>query len=215
LCTRNNFLWLAADDPDQGERETAESIARWSHKGFHRQHYSARLARVQTALYRGNAEAAWRLHAEQEALLRRSLLTRVQVIRLEALYLRSRVGLAMAARHGSSRRYLSVARAAARRIARERMPWSDPIALLLNAAIAHLEGKTVLAVRYLHDAADRFAGADMNLYAAVTRRRIGELQDDATGRELSRQAEAWMAMQQIKNPARMTRMLAPGFPDPA
>ena len=56
LCTRSNFVWLAADDPDEGERETAESIARWSHKGFHRQHYSARLSRVQTALYRGNAE---------------------------------------------------------------------------------------------------------------------------------------------------------------
>ena len=66
LCTRSNFVWLAADDPDEGERETVESIARWSQKGFHRQHYSARLARVQTALYRGDAEAAWRLFAEQE-----------------------------------------------------------------------------------------------------------------------------------------------------
>ena len=41
LCTRSNFVWLAADDPDEGERETVESIERWSQKGFHRQHYSA------------------------------------------------------------------------------------------------------------------------------------------------------------------------------
>ena len=72
LCTRSNYVWLAADDPDEGERETIESIARWSHKGFHRQHYSAMLARVQTALYRGDADAAWRLLAEQESMLRRS-----------------------------------------------------------------------------------------------------------------------------------------------
>ena len=97
LCTRSNYVWLAADDPDEGERETIESIARWSHKGFHRQHYSAMLARVQTALYRGDAEAAWRLLAEQESMLRRSLLTRVQVIRIESLYLRARSALAMAA----------------------------------------------------------------------------------------------------------------------
>ena len=58
-----------------------------------------------------------------------------------------------------------------------------------------------LAVQYLHDAADRFDRADMNLYAAVTRRRIGALQDDGSGRELQRQAERWMAAQQIKNPA--------------
>ena len=70
LCTRSNFVWLAADDPDEGERLTIESIERWSQKGFHRQHYSARLARVQTALYRGDAETAWRLLSEQESMLR-------------------------------------------------------------------------------------------------------------------------------------------------
>jgi hypothetical protein len=53
----------------------------------------------------------------------------------------------------------------------------------------------------------------MKLYAAVARRRIGALQDDARGRELQRQAEEWMAAQHIKNPVGMSRMLAPGFPD--
>ena len=74
-----------------------------------------------------------------------------------------------------------MARAGARRIASERMPWSDPIALLLERGIAHLEGNTPLAVRHLHDAVDRFDRADMKLYAAVARRRIGALQDDAQG----------------------------------
>ena len=213
LCTRSQFVWLAADDPDEGERQTVESIKRWSQKGFHRQHYSARLARVQTALYRGDAEAAWRLLIEQETMLRRSLLTRVQVLRVESLYLRARCALAMAARGGSSRRFLSIARAGARHIARERMPWSDPIGLLLRAGIAYLEGSAPLAVRYLHDAADRFDRADMNLYAAAAKHRIGALEDDARGRWLQRQAEEWMAAQHIKNPTAMTRMLAPGFPD--
>ena len=72
LCTRSNYVWLAADDPDEGEREVLESIGRWSHKGFHRQHYSAMLARIQTALYRGDAEAAWRLVPELESRLRQT-----------------------------------------------------------------------------------------------------------------------------------------------
>jgi hypothetical protein len=93
------------------------------------------------------------------------------------------------------------------------MPWSDPIALLLQAGIAFLEGSIPLALRYLHDAADRFERADMRLHAAAARCRIGALQDDAAGRELRRQAEEWMALQQIKNPSGMTRMLTPGFPD--
>jgi hypothetical protein len=140
LCTRSNYAWLAADNPDEGEREAVESMARWSQKGFHRQHYSAMLARVQTALYRGDAAAVWRILAEQRSMLRRSLLTRVQVLRIESLYLRARSALAMAAKKGSWR-LLWIARAAARRIAGERMPWSDPIALLLRGGIAYLEGR--------------------------------------------------------------------------
>jgi serine/threonine protein kinase len=213
LCTRCNYVWLAADDADGGEREAVGSIERWSQKGFHRQHYSAMLARVQTALYRGDGEAAWQLFAEQQSKLRRSLITRVQVVRVESLYLQARSALAMAAGNKNCRRFLSVARNGARRITRERRPWSDPIALLLRAGIAYVEGSTPLALRYLHDAADRFDRADMKLYAAVARRRLGTLQDDAPGRRLQRQAEEWMAAQHIKNPVCMTRMLAPGFPD--
>jgi len=213
LCTRSNYVWLTADQPDEGERETVESIARWSQKGFHRQHYSALLARVQTSLYRGNGEAAWQLLTEQESGLRQSCLRRVQLIRIEWHYLRSRSALAIAAGKGRSSRWLSVARAGARRIDRERMPWSAPIAVLIRAGIAYLEGATSLAIAHLHDAARGFERADMNLYLAITRRRIGALQDDEPGRELRRVSDEWMTAQNVKNPAAMTRMLSPGFPD--
>jgi hypothetical protein len=212
LCTRSNYAWLAADDPDEGERVTIESIESWSQKSVHRQHYSAVLARMQTALYRGDADAAWRLLPELQRILRHTRLTRVQVLRVESLYLRGRSALAMAERHGNHRRFLATARAAARRVAGEHMRWSEPIALLMRAGIANLEGRRPLALDCLHAAADRFSHADMNLYAAVTRLRIGALRDDAVGRELQRQAGQWMAAQQIRNPVAMTRMLAPGFP---
>jgi hypothetical protein len=135
-------------------------------------------------------------------------------LRIESLYLHGRGVLAMAAKYGRRRRFLSTTRAAARQIARERMPWSDPIALLLEAGLAHLEGKTPLTLRLLHDAAAGFDRADMKLYSAVTKRRIGALQDDAAGRALKHDADDWMAAQNIRNPAAMTRTLAPGFGDP-
>jgi len=53
----------------------------------------------------------------------------------------------------------------------------------------------------------------MNLYGAVARRRLGALQHDAAGRDIQRQADESMAARHIQNPACMTRMLAPGFPD--
>ena len=53
-------------------------------------------ARVQTALYRGDGAAGWRLLDEQEPMLRRSYLTRVQILRIESRWLRARCALAMA-----------------------------------------------------------------------------------------------------------------------
>jgi serine/threonine protein kinase len=211
LCTRSNYAWLVMDEPDEGEREAIQSIAQWSHNGFHRQHYSAMLARVQTALYRNDPEAGWRLLDEQEPMFRGSFLTRVQTFRIEERFMRARCALALAAGTSNRDRFLSVVRDAARRIARERMRWSDPIALLLRAGVAHLEGRTPLAVRHLHDAADRFERADMKLYLAATRFRIGELQRDERGHDLYRQAGQWMAAQNIKKPASMLRVLSPGF----
>ena len=83
LCTRCNYVWLIADQPDEGERETIDAITRWSQRGFHRQHYSAMIALVQTALYRGDGAAAWRLMAERESSLGESMLTYVQPFRIE------------------------------------------------------------------------------------------------------------------------------------
>jgi hypothetical protein len=213
LCTRGSHVWLAADKPDEGERVAVESIARWSHAGVHRQHYSAVLTRIQIALYRGDAQGAWGLLGELESILRQTYLRRVQFMRIEACNLRGRSALAMAAANRNSGRFRVAARAEARRIAKEGMPWSDPIALVLKSGLAFLEGRKSLALSHLHDAADRFERADMRLHSAAVRRRIGALQGDATGRELQRQAEAWMASQHIKNPAGMSRMLTPGFPD--
>ena len=107
LRTRMNLVWLAADDPDEGERQANDAMERWSHEGFHRQHYNHVLARIQTELYRGRAEAAWRLIDENWTAMERTFLFRIQFLRIEASYLRARCALLMAApaatRAGSSR----------------------------------------------------------------------------------------------------------------
>ena len=40
LRTRMNLVWLAADEPDEGEREANDVLRHWSHAGFHRIHYN-------------------------------------------------------------------------------------------------------------------------------------------------------------------------------
>lgn len=93
------------------------------------------------------------------------------------------------------------------------MPWSDPLALLVSAAVKYLEGNSNPAEELLVRAADGFDLADMHLHAAAARRRLGALRGDDRGRALMHQADDWMAGEDIRNAARFTRLIAPGMPD--
>ncbi len=102
LRTRMNLVWLVADEPDEGQRQADEAMERWSHEGFHRQHYNHVLARIQTALYRGEAEAAWEQISRNWSSMERTFLFRVQFLRIEAAYLRARCALLMAGARADS-----------------------------------------------------------------------------------------------------------------
>ena len=155
---------------------------------------------VQTALYRGDAEGAWQLITSHWPLLRRTWLLRVQIFRIEAWFLRG----------GARSRWRPAERTIAafsRRRAMtpdgsppEAMPWSNPLALLLSAGVAVLEGDPALARRRLSDAVDGFERADMGFYAAVARRRLAALQEGPTAPDRASRDD-WMAGTAGEEPA--------------
>ncbi|MGI8835336.1 MAG: serine/threonine-protein kinase PknK [Pyrinomonadaceae bacterium] len=210
LRTRMNSIWLAADDPDKARAEVIEALKAWPHEGFHLQHYSSLLALAQIELYTGDPEVAWKHIVGQWPALENSMLLRNQVLRIEATYLRARAALATALT-GNSRDKLGYAETLARKLEKENMGWAKPLAAVVRAAVAHQRGQHSEAISLLTAAADGFWQMDMRLYAAATRRRLGELLADDRGRQLITDADEWMTTERIKNPERMTRMLVPGF----
>jgi eukaryotic-like serine/threonine-protein kinase len=208
LRTRMNLIWLAADDPDRARAEVIEALKAWPHEGFHLQHHSSMLALAQIELYTGDAEVAWKHIQGQWKALENSMLLRIQVLRIEAMQLQARAALATARRRNHR---LQVAKRMARQIANEHMRWADPFVCLVRAGIEHQRGETAKAVTQLTEAVAAFDLADMHLYAAAARRRLAEELGGDRGRQLRDDADAWMLDQKIKNPALMTRMLAPGF----
>jgi len=210
LRTRMNSIWLAADDPDKARAEVIEALKAWPHEGFHLQHYSSLLAQAQIELYTGDADVAWKHIAGQWHALENSMLLRTQVLRIEATYLRARAALATSLQNGD-RDKLSFAERLAHKIEKENMSWAKPFAVVVRAAVAHQRGQNTEATTLLAAAGDGFERADMRLYAAASRRRLGELLADDRGRHLIAAADAWMTTQRIKNPERMARMLVPGF----
>jgi hypothetical protein len=173
------------------------------------------LAHVQAELYRGGAERAWHLFETKRPAIKRALLHRMQWIRIEGAYVRARCALLMCASGRNARTCLAAARHEVRRIEREKMAWSDPIARVLGSAIAFLDGDVAAAERRLIDSVDGFDRAGMKLYAAAARRRLGQIAGGERGLQETGTADEWMASEGILNPARMTRLIAPGFPDPA
>ncbi len=102
----------------------------------------------------------------------------------------------------------------ARRLERERMPCPAAMARLIRAGVAAVRGDS-RAVDLLAEAAACFEAVDMRLCAAAARRRRGELSGGDEGSSLIADADAWMAGQGIRNPARMTDLYAPGFGRPS
>jgi eukaryotic-like serine/threonine-protein kinase len=215
LRTRMNMIWLAADNPDKARAEVIEALTVWPQEGFHLQHYSSMQALAQIELYTGDAEVAWKHVKVQWPALKKSMLLRLQILRVEATHLQARTALATAAHsYGKKRERLwLIAEKLARRIAKEKMSWADPFATLVRAAIAGAKQDNARAAALLSEAIEGFELGDMFLYAAASRRRLGQVLGDERGHDLIAEADEWMARQRVKNPVLMTRMLAPGWED--
>jgi hypothetical protein len=146
--------------------------------------------------------------------LRRSLLLRVQLTRLEVLNPQGRTALAVAAGREAGRRpLLAQASRLARRIARERTGWATPLAALLEAGVAHLEGRPA-------DAAERRRATAATPPAWPCTRprarwRLGALLPGDEGAAEGDEAARWLAEQDVPDPARAVDLFAPGFAAPA
>ena len=210
LRTRLNAIWLAADDPDRARDEVIAAMTSWPRKGFHLQHYTSLVALAQIEVYTGDYEVAWKHIEGQLKPLEKSMLLRIQGLRIDAMQLRGRLALASAFGENRVAR-IKIAAAVAGQIARENMIYADPYAALIRAGIAHRRGDLDSAVTLLEKALKEFEAADMTLYAVVTRHRLGEMIGGDRGRELRAAANEWMSGQLIRNPARIMNLMAPGF----
>jgi hypothetical protein len=155
------------------------------------------------------AEALERLDEEWPKV---AMFLRTRFHRVDASYLRARVALAVAERgERDPRPLLKRAAADAAAVEKAATPRAGPIARLIRAGIAALEGRTAAAAELLYDAADGLDRVGMRLHAESARRRRGVLRGGPRGLELVEAADAWMRGQGVQNPERMTALHAPGF----
>ncbi len=200
-----NLVWLAEDDPRTALERVVEGMRPWSRRGFHLQHYNQLLAAAHVDLYAGRAERAHdQLVATWPHLVKSQLLS-VQQIRIEAWHLFGRVALAASDRAVDPGPLYRQAARAARRVAREKVPWGRPLATLLTAGIAERRGDTDAAYAGYAEATQRLVDADMAIYANAARRRLGAL----VGDHRTRDADAWFVAAGVHKPAAFAGIFVP------
>jgi hypothetical protein len=211
LALHKPYVQLAADQPNEARRDLDTLRDAWRLRRYSIPHFMVDFVHVQVDLYLGDVARAVGNLDEMWRRLRRSLHLRGQIFRILTSDLRARVALAVTATARNARPHLRAACHTIRLLRRERMPWGEALAQLLCAGVAASRADRIEAVRLLRQAVERLEAIDMHLHAAAARRRLGELLGGAEGRDLLARADAWMAGQQIVNPARMTDMHVPAF----
>jgi hypothetical protein len=192
---------LALDEPERARASVHEVLARWSQKSFQFQHYWSLLSEGMIDLYVGEPEAAWRRMHDRWGALRSSLFLSIQLVRIEARFLRARAALATGR--------LVEALDDAESIEGEGVDYGRALACCIRAGVAEAKGLHERAKGLYSKALELFDASQMKLFATATRSRLGQLQGGEIGAANVRVAEAWMIAQGVKQPGKMVDMLVP------
>jgi tetratricopeptide (TPR) repeat protein len=204
-ASHTNTAWLAADQPDEAHAQLEQAMRQWAPRGFHLPHYYELHARTQHDLYTGDVRTAWQRISDGWSKLDRAFLFRLQIIRIEATFLRARAATALAiADRSQADALLASATRDARRLDSESAPWASALALLVRAGVAAERGEATAGDLY-GQAATALDEVDMALHAAASRRQRGlHIQHGEVAA-----AERFIADQAIRAPSRMAALLAP------
>jgi eukaryotic-like serine/threonine-protein kinase len=212
---RGNIAWLIMGKPQEARSHVeAVEIALLEPRNVQLRHFDQLSSHAQIDLYTGDPLRAWqRLEAAWPAI-EASLMTRIQILRIEGAFLRARAALAAAAIAGEDERQpmLALARKLARKLAAENAGWADAFATQIRATLCMLVGERERAATLLEAAERCYAAADMRLHATVVRLRKGELERGITGSTLTGGARDDMREQAVADPDAMARLLCPWPP---
>jgi hypothetical protein len=204
---------MVAGEPETGFMELDDLAEKWSKERFHVQHANANYSRAQLHLYQGEGEEAVRIANGTLRSMKGSLLLRVQHLRFHTYDIHARACLALSLDSTDRSGVLHRIEQDASRLEREKRPDCQALARVIRAAVAWQRRQTASAVQLLGQAIQQFESVGMKANAAAARRRLGQMVGGGGGRELIEAADAWMTGEGVRDPVRMTRVYAPGFPD--
>jgi hypothetical protein len=202
---------LVADDPEGARRQVAESMALWPDDRYTLQHWHRLYGEGEIELYVGDGAKAYARVDRDTVALNKSLLLKVQHMRVQTAFLRGRCAIAsLEAEPAVRTARLAETRRIARELEHERAAWSAPFAAILRAGVANAKGNRLGAITALKAAIERADAANMAGYATAVRYQLGSLLGGEEGAQLVARAEEAMKAQGVRRPSRFASTLVPG-----
>jgi hypothetical protein len=203
-------LSLATDDPEKARGELRKA-AEWA-EGKSSATFRMTISEADLDLYVGDTAGAYARVKGLRRLLRKSFYTRLQYVRALTAYAQGRAAIVSSngLPTGSRRDRLAEARRLQRRLERERMPWTNALAAILEAGCACATGEREAAAAALRSAIESAQAADMSVHGAAARHQLGLLLGRGEGASHVHEAEDAMHACGIRAPARFASMLVPG-----
>jgi serine/threonine protein kinase len=204
--------WLALDDAGEVRARFDEARRRYRPQSSYQWPDAHLMLGEQRLLrYEGDAARAFQHACQQWPALASSQLLRVHHAR--AFFLHDRGACAVGALRQSGA-HVGLARETAhadvRALRRTRTGYAPGWAALLEAALAYDARDHELAVQQLRSAIEILDANQIAMYAAASRRRLGQLLGGDEGKALLEQGDGAMHEQGVRNLEAMTEMLAPG-----
>ena len=198
------FYWLVVDRPERARALVGEAMEPWSNRGFHLQHYFALWAQSHIDQYEDRASLALARWEREWNAMDQAKLRYVQLTRISGHDARARC--ALSARVSGQYEAAHVAKADARAIEKEHMPWGDALALMVRASLAAVEGVAPRAVRTLEQATTACAAADMLLHKTCCELRLAQMREDEEALEVARD---WLRGQGVVRPDKIANVILP------
>ncbi len=202
------LAWLG--EGDIAGARAALAARRWlpPEGRYHLQHWYELRAECELALYEGDA-ARWIEPTRQgREGAKRNLLERIQQTRVETRLTLCKLLLASRSRDSDSQREVA---GLIKLLRAEPVGYARVWSLLLGAALDTQRGAPELAVGALRQVVSLAAELDMELCAAVARWRLGHLVGGDEGAAILAAARAFLDAENVKDPARLVEVIAPGF----
>ena len=215
LRTYHSIVWLIRDDLPRASKDIEGLLDAWPGDRYQFQHFTHLFARCEQALYAGQPESALRALDADEPRILRSAMLKISGIRLEHAWLFARVALAMAERKSPAGRasFLRQARRNMRSLFRSDHQTGVAMAATIEAGVHWLSpgADRAVSVAKLDQAVSIAEASGAHLLAESGRRWLGEVVGGAVGKDLQDRSNRWMAEQGVQNPARLARVIVPGF----